>query len=83
MYPSTPLLCIDKVAEWLKRWTATPMCSARMGSNPILVDIFAHTWVSEAKKQYQQPTKGEFDKCHIQNTKKGFPTPGIEPGPPG
>ena len=25
------------------------MCSARMGSNPILVDIFAHTWVREAK----------------------------------
>ena len=54
-----------------------------MGSNPILVDIFVHTWVREAKKLYQQPTKGESDKCHLQNTKKGFPTPGIEPGPPG
>ena len=32
----------DKVAEWLRRWTANPMCSARVGSNPILVDIFAH-----------------------------------------
>ena len=59
------------------------MCSARMGSNPILVDIFVHTWVREAKKLYQQPTKGESDKCHIQNTKKGGPTPGIEPVPPG
>ena len=30
----------DKVAEWLRRWTANPMCSARVGSNPILVDDF-------------------------------------------
>ena len=29
----------DKVAEWLRRWTANPMCSARVGSNPILVVI--------------------------------------------
>ncbi len=27
----------DEVAEWLRRWTANPLCSARMGSNPILV----------------------------------------------
>ena len=73
----------DEVAEWLKCWTANPMCCARMGSSPILVDIFAHTWIREAKKLYQRPTKGESYKCHIQNTKKGFPTPGIEPGPPG
>ena len=25
------------MAEWLRRWTANPMCSARVGSNPILV----------------------------------------------
>ena len=30
----------DEVAEWLRRWTANPMCSARVGSNPILVDSF-------------------------------------------
>ncbi len=30
----------DEVAEWLRRWTANPMCSARVGSNPILVDLF-------------------------------------------
>ena len=30
----------DEVAEWLRRWTANPMCSARVGSNPILVDRF-------------------------------------------
>ena len=30
----------DEVAEWLRRWTANPLCSARVGSNPILVDKF-------------------------------------------
>ena len=33
----------DEVAEWLRRWTANPMCSARVGSNPILVDTFLLT----------------------------------------
>ena len=28
------------VAEWLRRWTANPIASARVGSNPILVDDF-------------------------------------------
>ncbi len=32
----------DEVAEWLRRWTANPMCSARVGSNPILVAILLH-----------------------------------------
>ena len=27
----------DEVAEWLRRWTANPLGSARVGSNPILV----------------------------------------------
>ena len=31
----------DDAAEWLGRWTANPMCSARVGSNPILVESFA------------------------------------------
>ena len=35
------LPCIqDEVAEWLRRWTANPLCSARVGSNPILVAMF-------------------------------------------
>src|SRR4029434_6875824 len=29
-------LC-DEVAEGLRRWTANPLCAARVGSNPILV----------------------------------------------
>jgi hypothetical protein len=31
---------LDEVAEWLRRWTANPMGSARVGSNPILVEFF-------------------------------------------
>ena len=27
----------DEVAEWLRRWTANPMGSACVGSNPIVV----------------------------------------------
>ena len=27
------------MAEWLRRWTANPLGSARVGSNPILVDL--------------------------------------------
>ena len=30
----------DEVAEWLRRWTANPLCSARVGSNPTLVAFF-------------------------------------------
>jgi hypothetical protein len=35
-----PIFRMDEVAEWLRRWTANPMCSARVGSNPILVGRF-------------------------------------------
>ena len=36
----TPAFAQDEVAEWLRRWTANPLGSARVGSNPILVDDF-------------------------------------------
>ncbi len=29
----------DEVAEWLRRWTANPLCFAREGSNPFLVEF--------------------------------------------
>ena len=32
---------VDEVAEWLRRCTANPMDSVRVGSNPILVVDFA------------------------------------------
>ena len=35
----------DEVAEWLRRWTANPMGSARVGSNPILVVIFCFVFL--------------------------------------
>ena len=31
---------MDTVAEWLRRRPAKPMCSARVGSNPIGVEDF-------------------------------------------
>ena len=34
------ILRVDEVAEWLRRWTANPMGSARVGSNPIGVDEY-------------------------------------------
>ena len=41
------------VAEWLRRWTANPMGSARVGSNPILVDIFSSHFPPKLKlKKY-------------------------------
>ena len=39
----------DEVAEWLRRWTANPMGSARVGSNPILVDIFFFPFSSQIR----------------------------------
>ena len=36
----------DEVAEWLRRWTANPMGSARVGSNPILVELFEREKIS-------------------------------------
>ena len=32
--------CTDRVAEWLRRWTANPIRSACVGSNPISVVFF-------------------------------------------
>ena len=37
MRKKNSMLILDEVAEWLRRWTANPLCSARVGSNPILV----------------------------------------------
>ena len=33
------------MAEWLRRWTANPMGSARVGSNPILVDNYFNPYL--------------------------------------
>jgi hypothetical protein len=36
----------DKVAEWLRRWTANPLGFAREGSNPFLVDFFLNIFLN-------------------------------------
>ena len=45
----------DEVAEWLRRWTANPLCSARVGSNPILVDWSFAASEKFVKKIYGVP----------------------------
>ena len=37
----------DEVAEWLRRWTANPLGSARVGSNPILVEEYSFVLFSK------------------------------------
>ena len=74
----------DEVAEWLRRWTANPMCSARVGSNPILVDIFINLLTEMQKEQIQTcSTLWQIGRWEYKSFQKGFPLPGIEPGPPG
>ena len=69
----------DEVAEWLRRWTANPMCSAREGSNPFLVGDFEKNW-------YARPGQTVV-MCvwvgAVIGWGKSLPIPGIEPGPPG
>ena len=47
----------DEVAEWLRRWTANPMGSARVGSNPILVVSFVQMlhFLSHIQKCFPLP----------------------------
>ena len=50
----------DEVAEWLRRWTANPMGSARVGSNPILVGFF------ERKKfRYRELNPGHLGESQV------------------
>ena len=44
----------DEVAEWLRRWTANPLGSARVGSNPILVDDFESLKPTHPKSNLQE-----------------------------
>ena len=41
----------DSLAEWLRRWPAKPLCIARIGSNPIAVDINDNISVREEHKK--------------------------------
>jgi hypothetical protein len=56
LYPQPGHLKIsDEVAEWLRRWTANPMGSARVGSNPILV---VHFFEKEQKREKKNSVTG-------------------------
>ena len=54
----------DEVTEWLRCWTANPMCSARMGSNPILVESQPFSRF-KLVPQYQDITKEGFNKLYL------------------
>ena len=76
----------DEVAEWLRRWTANPMGSARVGSNPILVvTIFYKKNLQLLVKLSDIRDKLDFWLRLVRGRKnqKRIPLPGIEPGPAG
>ena len=56
---SLPITLYDEVAEWLRRWTANPMGSARVGSNPILVEIF------EKNFRYRELNPGHLGESQV------------------
>ena len=53
-------LSTDEVAEWLRRWTANPMCSARVGSNPILVVAHFFNENSAYAKRFAEMVNSRF-----------------------
>ena len=58
------LSCEDEVAEWLRRWTANPLGSPRVGSNPILVELFF------IFTQIEFSLNGKLNKCRLLTTAK-------------
>ena len=59
-----PFDVIDEVAEWLRRWTANPMGSARVGSNPILVEIFCQK-LQEKDFRYRELNPGHLGESQV------------------
>ena len=53
----------DEVAEWLRRWTANPMGSARVGSNPILVEFFS--MANKIIFRYRESNSGHLGESQI------------------
>ena len=57
------------MAEWLRRWTANPMGSARVGSNPILVVIFfVHPFLTICVKnefRYRELNPGHLGESQV------------------
>ena len=55
----------DAVAEWLRRWTANPLGSAREGSNPSCVDIaFCQKLLNDCFTSVIRPTCFADNACH-------------------
>ena len=50
----------DAVAEWLRRWTANPLCSAREGSNPFGVG-FLGDFLVDFIENLEKPTEFNSD----------------------
>uniref|UniRef100_K1Q8N4 Plexin-A4 n=1 Tax=Magallana gigas TaxID=29159 RepID=K1Q8N4_MAGGI len=50
----------DEVAEWLRRWTANPLGSPRVGSNPILVDCTGYV-ILKFENEYLQQHADDFN----------------------
>ena len=72
----------DEVAEWLRRWTANPLGSARVGSNPILVVIFFYFFAAFCQIEAQQICNRGFwgpmcaNQCHCLHAQDCHPTTG-------
>ena len=73
------------MAEWLRRWTANPLGSARVGSNPILVDVrFYGVMVSTLDFESSDPSsnlggtsiqlQGLFDTKNIMKSARALST---------
>ena len=74
LQPST-----DEVAEWLRRWTANPLGSARVGSNPILVDkhfhiiyFYVHAGQVHTPRTNVLFARGEFWDCLLCSVLEAF-----------
>ena len=66
---------IDEVAEWLRRWTANPLGSARVGSNPILLALwFYGVMVSTLDFESSDPSSNLGRTCFLSHLRyEGFP----------
>ena len=50
----------DEVAEWLRRWTANPLCSARMVRIPSSSENFIHVVDAETLSNSSHPFLDRF-----------------------
>ena len=50
---SLVIAIIDKMAEWLRRWTVNPLGSASVGSNPIFVAFLFGSMVNRFLKNQE------------------------------